>query len=84
MSHRTLYPRIDFYTAYLKQLKRTMDEGVDAVGYYALSLMNNFRCAQGFRGGFGLTHVDMATDKHTLKNSAKWYRTLIATNGSEF
>ncbi len=84
MSHRTLYPRIDFYTAYLKQLKRTMDEGVDAVGYYALSLMNKFRCAQGFRGGFGLIHVDMETDKHTLKDSAKWYRNLIATNGSEF
>ena len=33
MNHRTPYPRIDFYTAYLKQLKRTMDEGVDAVGY---------------------------------------------------
>ena len=45
MSHRTLYPRIDFYTAYLKQLKRTMDEGVDAFGYYALSLINKFVCA---------------------------------------
>lgn len=67
MSHRTLYPRIDFYTAYPKQLKRTMDKGVDAVGYYALSLMNKFRCAQGY----GLIHVDMETDKHTLKDSAK-------------
>ena len=83
MSHRTLYPRIDFYTAYPKQLKRTMDEGVDAVGYYALSLMNKFRCAQGFREGFDLIHVDMKTDKHTLKDSAKWYRNLIATNDSE-
>ena len=80
MSHRTLYPRIDFYTAYLKQLKRTMDEGVDAVGYYALSLMNKFVYAQGF----GLIHVDIETDKHTLKDFAKWYRNLIATNGSEF
>lgn len=84
MSHRTQYPRIDFYTAYLKQLKRTMDEGVDAVGYDALSLMNKFRCAQGFRGGFGLIHVDMETDKHTLIDSAKWYRNLIAITGSEF
>ena len=79
MSHRTPYPRIDFYTAYLKQLKHEMDEGVDAFGYYAVSVMNKFVCAQGF----GLIHVDMETDKHTLKDSAKWYRNLIATNGSE-
>ena len=84
MSHRTLYPRIDFYTAYLKQLKRTMDEGVDPFGYYALSLINKFGYAQGFREGFDLIHVDMGTDKHTLKDSAKWYRNLIATSGSEF
>ena len=79
MSHRTPYPRIDFYTAYLKQPERTMYEGVDADCYYALSLMSKFVYAQGF----GLIHVDMETDKHTLKDSAKWYRNLIATNGSE-
>ena len=79
MSHRTPYPRINFYTAYLKQLKREIDESVDAFGYYALSLINKFVCAQGFN----LIHVDMETDKHTLKDSAKWYRNLIATNGSE-
>jgi beta-glucosidase len=56
---------------------------VYAVGYYALSLMNKFGCAQGFREGFGLIHVDMEPDKHTLKDYAKWYRNLIATNGSE-
>ena len=60
-----------------------MDEYVDVVGYYALSLMNKFRCAQGFREGFGLIHVDTESGKHTLKDSAKWYRNLIATNGSE-
>tara|TARA_B100000989_G_scaffold226472_1_gene173662 strand:+ start:1351 stop:1605 length:255 start_codon:yes stop_codon:yes gene_type:complete len=83
MSHRTPFPRIYFYTAYLKQLKRTMDECGDAVGYYACSFKNKFGCAEGFREGFGLIHVDMETDKHTLKDSAKWYRNLIVTNGSE-
>ena len=48
-----------------------MDEGVDAFGYNALSLINKFGCAQGFREGFGLIHVDMETDKHTLKDSTK-------------
>ena len=71
MSHWTPFPRIYFYAAYLKQLKRTMYEGVDAVGYYACSLMDKFKCAQGFQKGFVLIHIDMETDKHTLKDSAK-------------
>jgi beta-glucosidase len=75
--------RIDFYTAYLKELKRAMNEGVDMVGYYAWSLMDNFEWAQGFRQRFGLIHVDMDTGTRTLKDSAKWYRNVIATNGKE-
>jgi beta-glucosidase len=75
--------RIDFYTAYLKQLKRAMDEGVDMVAYYAWSLMDNFEWAQGFRQRFGLIHVDMDTGTRTLKDSAKWYRNVIATDGAE-
>ena len=54
-------PLLRKYTAYLKQLKREIDESVDAFGYYALSLINKFVCAQGF----DLIHVDMETDKHT-------------------
>ena len=48
-----------------------MYEDVDAVGYYACSLMDKFKCAQGFQKGFVLIHIDMETDKHTLKDSAK-------------
>jgi beta-glucosidase len=75
--------RIDFYTAYLKELKRAMDEGVDMIGYYAWSLMDNFEWSQGYRQRFGLIHVDMDTGKRTLKDSAHWYRNVIATNGAE-
>jgi beta-glucosidase len=75
--------RIDFYSAYLKQLKRAMNEGVDMIGYYAWSLMDNFEWSQGYRQRFGLIHVDMETGKRTLKDSAHWYREVIANNGSE-
>ena len=49
-----------------------MDEGVDAFGYFALSLINKLGCAQGFREGFDLIHVDMEPYKHILKNSATY------------
>lgn len=74
--------RIDFYSAYLKELKRAMADGVDIVGYYAWSLMDNFEWAQGFRQHFGLIHVDMDTGTRTLKDSAHWYRTVIETQGA--
>jgi beta-glucosidase len=45
--------------------------------------MDNFEWAQGFRQRFGLIHVDMDTGTRTLKDSAKWYRNVIATNGKE-
>jgi beta-glucosidase len=75
--------RIDFYTSYLKELKRAMDEGVDMIGYYAWSLMDNFEWSQGYRQRFGLIHVDMETGKRTLKDSAHWYRKVIESNGAE-
>ena len=31
---------------------------------------------------FGLVHVDFATQKRTLKDSALWYREVIATHGA--
>jgi beta-glucosidase len=74
--------RIDFYSAYLKELKRAIDEGIDMIGYYAWSLMDNFEWSQGYRQRFGLIHVDMDTGKRTLKDSAHWYRSVIESSGA--
>lgn len=43
--------------------------------------MDNFEWAEGYRPRFGLIHVDYETQKRTLKDSALWYRDLIASNG---
>jgi beta-glucosidase len=43
--------------------------------------MDNFEWAEGFKERFGLIHVDYATQKRTLKDSALWYKQVIATNG---
>ena len=32
---------------------------------------------------FGIIHVDYATQKRTLKESAKWYSGVIASNGAD-
>ncbi len=45
--------------------------------------MDNFEWAEGYKYRFGLIYVDYRTQKRTLKDSAFWYKNVIATNGNE-
>jgi len=74
--------RIDFLHRYLRELKRAIDDGVDVRGYFAWSILDNFEWAEGYKHRFGLIHVDYATQKRTLKDSAYWYREVIGNNGA--
>jgi len=41
----------------------------------------HFEWASGYKYRFGLVHVDFATGKRTLKDSAYWYKDVIGSNG---
>jgi len=43
------------------------------LGYLYWSLLDNFEWDHGFRERFGLVHVDYASGRRVLKDSAKWY-----------
>ena len=73
--------RIDFLHRYLRELGRAIADGVDVRGYFQWSIMDNFEWAEGYKERFGLIHVDYATQKRTLKDSAHWYSKVIASNG---
>lgn len=72
--------RIDFLARYLHELKRASDEA-DIRGYFQWSLMDNFEWAAGYSERFGLVYVDYPTQKRIFKDSAYWYRDVIASNG---
>jgi len=74
--------RIDFVTRYLRELHRAIQEGVPVHGYFLWSLLDNFEWAEGYKERFGLVHVDYPTQGRTLKDSALWYREVIASNGA--
>ena len=57
--------------------------GVPVRGYFHWSLLDNFEWAEGYKHRFGLVHVDYATQKRTPKDSAHWYRDVIASNGAQ-
>lgn len=75
--------RIDFHARYLQEYHRGIAEGIPAEGYFIWSLMDNFEWAYGYKQRFGLIHVDYATGKRTLKDSASWYRQVIQSNGAK-
>ncbi|MDE6588950.1 MAG: family 1 glycosylhydrolase, partial [Oscillospiraceae bacterium] len=72
--------RIDFLTRYLQQLKRAAGE-IDLRGYFQWSLMDNFEWEKGYSERFGLIYVDYLTQKRIMKDSGRWYREVIQTNG---
>jgi len=74
--------RIDFLSRYLLELQRAIQDGVDVRGYFQWSIMDNFEWGDGYRERFGLVFVDYQTQKRTPKDSAYWYRDLIAANGN--
>ncbi len=73
--------RIDFMTRYLRSLHRAIDDGVPVLGYMHWSVMDNFEWAEGYKERFGLIYVDYATQQRTLKDSAYFYKDVIASNG---
>lgn len=74
--------RIDFTRRYLLALERALADGVEVRGYFHWTLMDNFEWASGFRERFGLIYVDYPTQRRVLKDSARWYGEVIASNGA--
>jgi beta-glucosidase len=70
--------RIDYMRTHLQALLDAMAAGVNVQGFFYWSLMDNFEWDSGYDKRFGLFYVDYATQVRTAKDSAHWYRALIA------
>lgn len=58
-------------------MEKALSEGVQLVGYYHWSLLDNFEWAYGWWPKFGLIEVDRKTMKRTVRPSAKWFATEV-------
>lgn len=74
--------RIDFTARYLRELARASADGVPVQGYFHWSILDNFEWAEGYKQRFGMVYVDYPTGKRILKDSAYWYKQVIAANGA--
>jgi beta-glucosidase len=73
--------RVDYYQTHIAAVHRAMQAGVPMAGYFAWSLMDNFEWARGYAQRFGIVWVNFETQERILKDSAKWYKTVIKKGG---
>jgi beta-glucosidase len=73
--------RMAYLDAHLRALHAAMEAGVDVKGYFQWSLFDNFEWALGYSKRFGIVHLDYETQERTPRDSAWWYRDVIARNG---
>jgi beta-glucosidase len=73
--------RIGFLEGHFRAAHAALAQGVDLRGYFVWSLLDNFEWAEGYSKRFGLVYVDFPTQRRVLKDSAHWYREVIARGG---
>jgi len=74
------WDRIRYIKAHLHALHEAIEEGVNLKGYFVWSIFDNFEWERGYGPRFGLVRVDYETLERIPKQSAYWYRDLIANN----
>lgn len=73
--------RIDFYESHMRAAHEAIEKGVNLVGFFPWSLMDNFEWAWGYGYRFGMYYVDYATQERIPKSSAIWFAQVTRTNG---
>jgi len=66
---------------HLRMCSQAINEGVNLIGYFHWSLMDNFEWAEGFSSRFGLVNVNFQTQKRTVKGSGRLYSRIAKANG---
>jgi beta-glucosidase len=73
--------RVDYLRTHLRAVHHAIQAGCDVRGYFVWSLLDNLEWSLGFAKRFGIVHVDFATQRRTPKASARFYSSVIASNG---
>jgi beta-glucosidase len=71
--------RTEYFEDHLRALFRARDRGFDVRGYFAWSLLDNLEWASGWTMKFGIVRVDPESGTRTPKDTAHWYRALLAS-----
>ncbi|MGN9840412.1 GH1 family beta-glucosidase [Nonomuraea sp. H19] len=70
--------RVDYLHRHLSAVAEAISGGADVRGYFVWSLMDNFEWAHGYSKRFGIVRVEPGTLRRVWKDSAHWYRDVVA------
>ena len=70
-------PRCEFIKKYVSELEKASRDGVDVMGYFLWSFLDNLEWYQGYKKRFGLVYVDYNNFKRYPKDSFYFYKDLI-------
>jgi beta-glucosidase len=73
--------RVRYLQEHLTAVHRVIAGGVQVRGYFLWSLLDNFEWTYGYSKRFGIFYVDFETQRRVPKESARWYREVLAANG---
>lgn len=75
--------RVEYLNDHIEVVMRSREKGFDIRGYYAWSLLDNLEWASGWTMKFGIVRVDPDTGTRTPKDSAHWYRDVVASRSDD-
>jgi beta-glucosidase len=70
--------RTRYVAQHIAAVHQAIAQGAPVTGYMVWSLLDNFEWSSGYARRFGIVHVDYATQRRTLKDSARWYSDFLA------
>ena len=71
--------RIDYYDRHFRAVLDAREQGAPVIGYLGWSILDNLEWAEAWRMRFGIVRVDAETSTRTPKDSAFWWKNLIAS-----
>ncbi|HEY4234598.1 MAG TPA: GH1 family beta-glucosidase [Lacipirellulaceae bacterium] len=74
--------RVEYIRDHLRAARQAIGEGVNLRGYFVWSLLDNFEWHSGFSKRFGIVRVDYPTQQRIPKSSARFFSSVIRTNGA--
>jgi len=72
--------RVEYLRSHIVEAHRALADGVPLRGYFVWSLLDNFEWAHGYTKRFGLYWVDYDSQQRIPKDSAFWYKDVVAAN----
>ncbi|HEV2583326.1 MAG TPA: GH1 family beta-glucosidase [Ktedonobacteraceae bacterium] len=69
--------RVDYLRSHITACAEAIEQGAPLRGYFVWSLMDNFEWAEGYTKRFGIIYIDYSTQRRVIKESGRWYATLL-------